>query len=170
MYTPAVSEAGIPLEWRHDPAHVVGPGGGAIVDRIAVSKALTSVDPDLPELVAAREAGIPAISCQQLIADAAATRGARLIAVSGTHGKSTTTGWLLHLLLTAGEDPTAFVGALMPSSLTGGEPSSIVAVDLSSDPAPFAPDEPAATIYKLRSFDRPVVTTFLERAASWPGT
>ena len=52
--------------------------------------------------------------------------------------------------------------------LTGGEPSGIVAVDLSSDPAPFAPDEPAARIYKLRSFDRPVVTTFLERAASWP--
>jgi hypothetical protein len=51
--------------------------------------------------------------------------------------------------------------------LTGGDPSDVVAVDLSTDPAPFAPDEPAATIYRLRSFDRAIVTTFLARAASW---
>ena len=169
LYTPAVSEAGIPLEWRHDPAHVVGPGGGAIVDRIAVSKALTSVDPDLPELVAARAAGIPAISCQQLIADAAATRGARLIAVSGTHGKSTTTGWLLHLLLTAGEDPTAFVGALMPSSLTGGEPS---VVRVGADPVlvleadeyggNFDPYQPAIGVVLNADWDHPDV--FASRA------
>jgi len=52
--------------------------------------------------------------------------------------------------------------------LTGGEPSNVVAVDLSADPAPFEPSEPAAAIYKLRSFDRPVVTTFLARDAPWP--
>jgi hypothetical protein len=52
--------------------------------------------------------------------------------------------------------------------LTGGEPSGVVTVDLSAEPAPFAPDEPAAAFYKLRSFDRPVVTTFLAREPSWP--
>ena len=79
--------------------------GHPLVDRIAVSKALTSVNPDHPELLAAHAAGIPATSCQQLIADAAATFGGTLLAVAGTHGKSTTTGWLVHLLSGGGRGP-----------------------------------------------------------------
>jgi UDP-N-acetylmuramate--alanine ligase len=121
-YSEAVEAARIPIAWRHDPAHVVA-AGRPMVDRIAVSKALTSVDWDQPELHAARLAGIPATSCQQLIADAIATRGGDLLAVAGTHGKSTTTGWLVHLLVRAGLDPSAFVGAVLPPELTGGAPS-----------------------------------------------
>ncbi|HSS35067.1 MAG TPA: Mur ligase domain-containing protein, partial [Patescibacteria group bacterium] len=89
-YSDAVEGAGIPIAWRHDQTHVVDTDGAAVVDRIAVSKALTSVDPDQPELHAAHLAGVPAVSCQQLIADAIATRGGDLLAVAGTHGKSTT--------------------------------------------------------------------------------
>jgi UDP-N-acetylmuramate--alanine ligase len=121
-YSEAVEAAGIPIAWRHDPAHVVT-AGRPLVDRIAVSKALTSVAWDQPELHAARAAGIVATSCQQLIADAIATRGGDLLAVAGTHGKSTTTGWLVHILVRAGLDPSAFVGAILPSELTGGGPS-----------------------------------------------
>ena len=122
-YSDAAEASGIPIVWRHDIAHVVDPAGGAAVDRIAVSKALTSVDPDQPELHAAHALGIPAVSCQQLIADAIATRGGDLLAVAGTHGKSTTTGWLVHLLVRAGLDPSAFVGAVLPAELTGAEAS-----------------------------------------------
>ena len=110
--TPPLDDAGIPLEWRHDPAHVAR-GATTFVDRLAVTKALTSVQPDHPELRRARERGVPLTSVQQLIADTAATRAASLIAVAGTHGKSTTTGWLIHLLTTAGLDPSGFVGALL---------------------------------------------------------
>jgi hypothetical protein len=49
--------------------------------------------------------------------------------------------------------------------LTGGDTSDIVTVELSRDPAPFAPHEPAAGIYRLRSYDRPVVASFLAREA-----
>ncbi len=122
-YSDAVEGAGIPIAWRHDQTHVVDTDGAAIVDRIAVSKALTSVDPDQPELHAAHLAGVPAVSCQQLIADAIATRGGDLLAVAGTHGKSTTSGWLVHLLVRAGLDPSAFVGAVLPPELTGAEAS-----------------------------------------------
>ncbi len=87
-------------------------------ERLAVTKALTAIAPDHPELAAARAAGIAIEPWQQVIADAAA--GLRLVGVAGTHGKSTTAGWLVHVLVGAGLDPSAFVGALLPPSLTGG--------------------------------------------------
>ncbi len=117
--TASVEAAGIHIDWRHDPNHVQAADGTAVVDRLAVTKAVTSVQPDHPELVAARAVGIVPESVQQVIADAAATGGRRLIGVAGTHGKSTTTGWLLHLLVTAGRDPSGFVGAMLPADISG---------------------------------------------------
>jgi len=89
--------------------------------RLAVTKALTAIAPDHPELVAARAAHIPLEPWQQVVADAAV--GRTLVGVAGTHGKSTTSGWLVHLLVAAGADPSAFVGALLPERLTGGLPA-----------------------------------------------
>jgi UDP-N-acetylmuramate--alanine ligase len=117
-YTPAVEAAGIPIAWGHDPSHVTG---DPRPDRLAVTKALTSIDPDNPELASAQASGIPAEPWQQVVADAAV--GKTLVAVAGTHGKSTTAGWLTHVLVSAGKDPSAFVGALLPPSITGGQPA-----------------------------------------------
>jgi UDP-N-acetylmuramate--alanine ligase len=114
-YTPALVAAGIPLAWVHDPAHVTSTPPP---DRLAVTKALTAIAPDHPELLTARRAGIPVGPWQQVIADAAV--GRTLVGVAGTHGKSTTAGWLVHVLADAGLDPSAFVGALLPAELTGG--------------------------------------------------
>ena len=66
----------------------------------------------MPELAAARSLAVPVEPWQQVIADAAA--GRTLVGVAGTHGKSTTSGWLVHVLVEAGLDPSAFVGALLP--------------------------------------------------------
>ncbi|MGI8928825.1 MAG: Mur ligase domain-containing protein, partial [Candidatus Limnocylindrales bacterium] len=120
-YTAALAEVGIAISIEHAAEHISGPDGRP--DRLAVTKALTAVNPDHPELLAAREAGIPIEAWQQLVADAAATSGQRLVAVAGTHGKSTTTGWLVDLLVRAGRDPSAFVGALLDPSLTGTGPA-----------------------------------------------
>jgi len=117
-YTPALEAAGLPLAWQHSPEHVTS---DPAPDRVAVTKALTAVDPDHPELRAAIAAGIPLESWQQVVADAAV--GRTLVGVAGTHGKSTTAGWLVHVLVHAGLDPASFVGALLPSPITGGLPS-----------------------------------------------
>jgi UDP-N-acetylmuramate--alanine ligase len=117
-YTPPLEAAGVALAWEHDAAHVIA---APPPERLAVTKALTAIAPDHPELVAAREAGIPLEPWQQLVADAAA--GRVLVGVAGTHGKSTTAGWLVHVLVGAGADPAAFVGALLPPDLTGGLPA-----------------------------------------------
>ncbi len=114
-YTPALEAIGIPMTWAHDPGHVTASPRPA---RLAVTKALTAIDPDHPELRAARTAGIPLEPWQQVVADTAV--GRTLVAVAGTHGKSTTAGWLVDVLVQAGLDPAAFVGALLPSSMTGG--------------------------------------------------
>ncbi len=114
QYTPALAATGIVVAATHEAAHVTRePHPG----RLAVTKALTAIDPDNAELLAARALGIPLEPWQQVVADAAA--GRVLIAVAGTHGKSTTSGWLVHALVGAGGDPGAFVGALLPASITG---------------------------------------------------
>jgi len=123
-YSAALVEAGIDLAWQHSAEHVLRPDDpGARPDRLAVTKALTSIDPDNPELHAAVELGIPAEPWQQVVADAAATTGQALLAVAGTHGKSTTAGWMIDLLVRAGRDPSAFVGALLDAQLAKGTPS-----------------------------------------------
>lgn len=107
-YTAALDAAGIPIDWTHAASHVTE---APRPTRLAATKALTAIAPDHPELTAARAAGLPIEPWQQLIADAAS--GRRLVGVAGTHGKSTTSGWLVHVLGAAGADPSAFVGALL---------------------------------------------------------
>jgi UDP-N-acetylmuramate-alanine ligase len=84
---------------------------------VAISKAITSTQPDHPEALLAREAGARAVSVQQVIADAAATRGGLLIGVAGTHGKTTSTGWVLDALTRSGIDLSAFVGGPLGEDL-----------------------------------------------------
>ena len=63
--TGAVLAAGIPIAWRHDPAHVHDADGRPVIDRLAVTKAITSVQPNHPELVAARDVGIVPRACSR---------------------------------------------------------------------------------------------------------
>lgn len=103
-----LSDAGVSI---HPESDLSPPRTASIV---AVSKAITSTQPNHPQLNAAREAGRLLTSVQQVIADAAATRGGALLGVAGTHGKTTSTGWLLAALRASGRDPSAFVGGPLP--------------------------------------------------------
>jgi len=62
-----------------------------------------------PELLEARRRGIPVIKYAQLLGALMALRHG--IAISGTHGKSTTTAWLAFTLRETGLDPSFVVGA-----------------------------------------------------------
>lgn len=167
-YTPPLGRAGIPLAWRHDALHVTGLPATRRPTRLAVTKALTAVDPRHPELEAARSAGIPLEPWQQVIADAAAER--ILVGVAGTHGKSTTSGWLVHVLMMAGADPSAFVGALLPSILTGGLQATArsgrgeaFVVEADEYAGNFDPYRPALAVLTSAEWDHPDV--FADEAA-----
>ena len=164
-YTVALEAAGIIVEQGHSPNHVSTPPRP---ERLAVTKALTAIDPDHPELAQARRANIPVESWQQVVADTAV--GRRLVAVAGTHGKSTTSGWLVHVLTAAGVDPSAFVGALLPSSLTGGPPGtarwgggSTFVVEADEYAGNFDPYRPDVAILTSAEWDHP--DDFADRAA-----
>jgi UDP-N-acetylmuramate--alanine ligase len=107
-YTPPLDAAGIPILSGHDPSHLSG------VERVVITPALRA-NPDLPELAAARSAGLPIVTWQAMLGELMAAAGRIGLAVTGTHGKSTTTALLGHLLESAGLDPTVEVGAFIPA-------------------------------------------------------
>jgi UDP-N-acetylmuramate--alanine ligase len=74
----------------------------------------TAVGEDNPELAIARERGQRVIHRGELLAEICATK--RLIAVAGTHGKTTTAGMLAHALRAIGADPAFLLGGELPGA------------------------------------------------------
>jgi UDP-N-acetylmuramate--alanine ligase len=72
----------------------------------------TAIAVDNPELALARERGLTVLHRGELLAELCAEK--RLIAVAGTHGKTTTTAMLVWALRAIGADPAFFVGGEAP--------------------------------------------------------
>ncbi len=68
----------------------------------------TAIREDNPELAAARASGRPVMHRSELLASLLAEK--QRIAITGTHGKSTTTAMIGTIFLELGDDPTVFVG------------------------------------------------------------
>ncbi len=68
----------------------------------------SAVRPDNPELVAAREAGVPVIARADMLAELMRMKYG--VAVGGSHGKTTTTSMIAAVLQRGGLDPTIVVG------------------------------------------------------------
>ena len=85
----------------HDPSHV--DSARALVVTSAMPK-------DHPELVRARELGVPIIRRAEALGEVTSGGGRELVAIAGTHGKTTTTVMTTIALAAAGRDPTALVG------------------------------------------------------------
>ena len=71
-----------------------------------------AIRPDNPEFIAAVASGIPMMDRAELLGQIMAHYH-NSIAVSGTHGKTTTTSMLAHILLAADTDPTISVGGIL---------------------------------------------------------
>jgi len=70
----------------------------------------SAIRDDNPELAAARERGLRVLHRSVALASLAAA-AERTVAISGTHGKTTTSAWLAVLLAGLGRDPSYLVGA-----------------------------------------------------------
>lgn len=66
-----------------------------------------------PELLHAKELGLPVIGRGEMLAEL--FRIGESIAVSGSHGKTTTTSMIAHVFQSAGFDPTVIIGGVLKS-------------------------------------------------------
>ena len=85
-----------------------------IVDGIDVVVYTAAVHPDNPEFAAAMEKGLPMLSRAELLGQMMKNYE-NAVAVSGTHGKTTTTSMITEILLAADADPTISVGGILNS-------------------------------------------------------
>ncbi len=85
--------------FAHDPS---------LVSRARAVVYTSAVPASHPELVAARALGLPVIRRAEALGEA--VQGGTVIAVAGTHGKTTTTVMTTEALAAAGENPTGIAG------------------------------------------------------------
>ena len=103
--TAALAADGAQIYRGHDPAHLQG---------AQLVLASSAVAPQHPEIRAAQAQGIPVCKRRDILA--ALLQGHHSIAVAGTHGKTTTTAMIVHILQQADRDPSFIVGGTMGSS------------------------------------------------------
>jgi UDP-N-acetylmuramate--alanine ligase len=97
--TDDLAELGIEVITSHDPDHVNG------AREVIVTSAMPK---DHPEVVRARELGIPIVRRAEALGQAVA--GGKLVGIAGTHGKTTTTVMTTAALAAAGLRPTGLAG------------------------------------------------------------
>lgn len=135
----ALRDEGITVHVGHDAAHLVG------VDTVVATTAAREDNPEIVEATARglrlwpRSAGLQSV----LI-------GKRVVAIAGTHGKTTTTAMLTVALQEAGLDPTFAIGAEVESlgtnaRLGGGEIAVVEADESDGAFLVYTPDVAAIT-------------------------
>lgn len=95
---------GIPVYMGHAAENIKG------AELVVYSAA---IKPENPERKAADEQGIPCIE-RSVMLGVVCRRYKRSIAVSGTHGKTSTTAMLSQILIGSGFDPSAIIGGKLP--------------------------------------------------------
>jgi UDP-N-acetylmuramate--alanine ligase len=80
------------------------------IDILVYSSALKATN---PEILAAQARGIPTIPRALMLAELMRTKFS--IAITGAHGKTTTTSMIAHLLMEAQQDPTVIIGGHLTS-------------------------------------------------------
>ncbi len=103
-YCEALTKNNIEIQQGHSDEHLEG------VDILAVTPAIFDLNPNHPEIAAAREKGI-LMTWQQFLGEYL-HEGKQVLAIAGTHGKSTTTVLMGATLEEAGFDPFVEAGTV----------------------------------------------------------
>ncbi|HWC74738.1 MAG TPA: UDP-N-acetylmuramate--L-alanine ligase [Gemmatimonadales bacterium] len=115
---------GVRVLQGHDPSHV--DGARAVIVTAAVP-------PNHPELERARALNIPVVRRADALGELVSGGGASLVAVAGTHGKTTTTVMVTEALTAAGRNPTGLAGGRVAewggNARIGGEQLFVVEAD-----------------------------------------
>jgi len=148
-----------------------GSGATAGLTGVVVSSA---IEADNPDLLAAQQRGVPVLHRAELLARLAA--GRRLIAVTGTAGKTTVTGLLGYLLEGLGANPTVINGGNVlnwqranatGSVRCGGTDLWVLEADESDQSLlRFAPDWAIITNISKDHFELPEVVALFRRFAA----
>ncbi len=105
LLTEALRTLGISVSQGHSAEHIL-----TDIDCVIRSGAVAA---DHPEVRRAEKLGIPVVLRGEAVAGL--SRVYRTIAVTGTHGKTTTTSMLCRILMAAGRDPNCLVGGWDPN-------------------------------------------------------
>jgi UDP-N-acetylmuramate--alanine ligase len=127
---------------------------------VVVSTAITA---DNPELGLARERGQTILHRGELLAQLCAEK--RLIAIAGTHGKTTTTAMVTWALRALGADPAFFVGGEVPGLGPGGAAAN--AGWGKGEWAVAEADESDASFLKLRPEVAVITNVEMDHHARW---
>ena len=121
-YTDALERAGVAVSIGHNAAHLHDP------EVVVVSTAIPETN---PELLEARRRGIEVWPRARMLAHLAEDR--TVVAVAGTHGKTTTSSMIATMLAGVGLDPTFLVGGELAqfgtNAAAGGGPHYVVEAD-----------------------------------------
>ncbi|HYJ22147.1 MAG TPA: cyanophycin synthetase [Solirubrobacterales bacterium] len=153
-YMERLRQAGLDPAVGHDGANL--PAGAEVVLSTAIGE-------DNPELVLARERGVEPIHRGALLAELCAEK--RLIAVAGTHGKTTTTAMVVWVLRAIGADPAFFVGGEVPG--VGSDGAAVNAGWGEGEWVVAEADESDASFLELRPEIAVVTNVELDHHARW---
>ena len=85
---------------------------GATIYDVDVVVYTAAIHPDNPEFACAKEKGLPMLTRAELLGQIMRNYDTP-VAISGTHGKTTTTSMVSHILLAGDCDPTISVGGIL---------------------------------------------------------
>ncbi len=147
--TSALARRGATLYVGHDPAYIQG------TDAVIVTSAVRG---NHPEVDAAHAAGIPVLKRVDVWRDWSQRRA--VIAIAGTHGKTTTTAMIAFVLSQAGLQPGFLVGSHVPDLGTNarwGDPAAPLIIEADEYDYTFLSLSPQIAVITNAEWDHPDV-------------
>ena len=155
-YFERLERAGVGVSVGHDRTRL--PDGAEVVVSSAIGE-------ENPELAAARESGSRVIHRSELLAELCA--GREVVAVAGTHGKTTTTAMIAWALRSLDRESAFFIGGEVPGMGPDGTPTN--ASWSPNGPVVVEADESDGSFLRLAPAIAVVTNLEMDHHANWDG-